>query len=48
MTTDDLRYLDLAYAPPYSTAVDATIVAGNLLSGKIEGMPCSRTPEGIE
>ena len=48
LTADDLQYLDLAYAPPYSTAVDATIVAGNLLAAKILGKPCSCTVEGLE
>jgi NADPH-dependent 2,4-dienoyl-CoA reductase/sulfur reductase-like enzyme len=48
MTAGDLQYLDLAYAPPYSTAVDVPIVAGNLMVGKIEGKTCSCGPYGLE
>lgn len=48
LTADELQYLDLAYAPPYSTAVDAPIVAGNLMAAKLRGKPCLCTPEGLE
>lgn len=48
MTADDLQYLDLAYAPPYSTATDASIIAGNVLSGKIRGRGCSCNEFGLE
>jgi NADPH-dependent 2,4-dienoyl-CoA reductase/sulfur reductase-like enzyme len=48
MTACDLQYLDLAYAPPYSAAVDAPIIAGNLMAGKLLGKPCSCGPEGLE
>ena len=47
-TSNDLQYLDLAYAPPYSTAVDAPIVAGNLMTAKINGRPCACDSEGLE
>ena len=48
MTADELQYADLAYAPPYSTAVDAPIIAGNLLNGELQGKLCSCGPEGLE
>ncbi|MFH1151139.1 MAG: FAD-dependent oxidoreductase [Actinomycetota bacterium] len=48
LSADDLQYLDLAYAPPYSTAVDAAIIAGNLLSGAVYGKTCGCTPEGLD
>ena len=48
MSADHLQYLDLAYAPPYSTAVDVPIIAGNLMAGKIEGKACSCDGEGLE
>lgn len=48
MNADDLQYLDLAYAPPYSTATDVPIIAGNVLSGKISGKACSCTDFGLE
>lgn len=47
-TSSDLQYLDLAYAPPYSTAVDVPIVAGNLMTAKISGKPCTCDSEGLE
>lgn len=36
LTADDLQYLDLAYAPPYSAAVDVPIIAGNLMVGRLK------------
>ena len=39
---------DLAYAPPYSTALDAPIIAGNLMAGKLHGKPCSCGRQGLE
>jgi NADPH-dependent 2,4-dienoyl-CoA reductase/sulfur reductase-like enzyme len=48
LTAGDLQYLDLAYAPPYSTAVDVPIIAGNLMVGRIEGKTCSCGPYGLE
>lgn len=48
LTSDDLANLDLSYAPPFSQAVDIPLVAGNLLTGKIEGRPCSCDFEGLE
>ena len=37
MTTDQLADLDLAYAPPYNTALDALHHAANLVRNKLEG-----------
>jgi NADPH-dependent 2,4-dienoyl-CoA reductase/sulfur reductase-like enzyme len=48
LTAGDLQYLDLAYAPPYSPSMDAPIVAGNLMTSKIEGTICTCTDEGLE
>jgi len=48
MTASDLEHLDLAYAPPYSNAVDVPLVAGNLMSGKLTGKPCSCDSHGLE
>lgn len=44
----DVQYLDLAYAPPYSTAVDAAIIAGNLLYSEAHGRQCSCDAQGLE
>ncbi|HEY5493481.1 MAG TPA: FAD-dependent oxidoreductase [Candidatus Anoxymicrobiaceae bacterium] len=48
MTADDLQYLDLAYAPPYSTAIDIPVIAGNIMSGKIRGGECGCGPQGLD
>jgi CoA-dependent NAD(P)H sulfur oxidoreductase len=48
MTADDLQYLDLAYAPPYSTAIDVPIIAGNVLASKLEGKICSCGGDGLD
>jgi NADPH-dependent 2,4-dienoyl-CoA reductase/sulfur reductase-like enzyme len=48
MTVEDLQYLDLAYAPPYSTAVDLPVIAGNVMNGDIRGKICRCDPEGLE
>ncbi|MET1124284.1 MAG: FAD-dependent oxidoreductase [Archaeoglobaceae archaeon] len=37
-TIDDLANLDLAYAPPYSPAIDAVITAANVAQNKLEGL----------
>ncbi|MBM3291296.1 pyridine nucleotide-disulfide oxidoreductase [Candidatus Bathyarchaeota archaeon] len=37
-TVDDVANLDLGYAPPYSTAIDAVIHAANIIRNKIEGL----------
>ncbi len=38
MTVDDLADLDLAYAPPYSAALDNVITAANVAKNKLDGM----------
>jgi NADPH-dependent 2,4-dienoyl-CoA reductase/sulfur reductase-like enzyme len=48
MTVEDLQYLDLAYAPPYSTAIDVPLIAGNVMTGDIRGRSCGCDPEGLE
>ena len=48
LTADESQYLDLAYAPPYSTAVDVPVIAANLMVGKIGGKACSCNGEGLE
>jgi NADPH-dependent 2,4-dienoyl-CoA reductase/sulfur reductase-like enzyme len=48
LTAEDLQYLDLAYAPPYSTAVDAVGIAGNLMAGKILAPGCSCDAFGLD
>lgn len=47
-TASDLANLDLAYAPPYSPALDLPIVAGNLAEAKVLGRACSCSAEGLE
>ncbi len=41
LTVKDIEELDLAYAPPYSHAIDLPITAANLLAGKLGGDACS-------
>ncbi len=41
LTIKDIEELDLAYAPPYSHAIDMPITAANLLSAKLGGDTCS-------
>jgi CoA-dependent NAD(P)H sulfur oxidoreductase len=48
MSVDDLQYLDLSYAPPYSTAVDLPSVAGNIMVGDLRGKSCRCDTEGLE
>jgi NADPH-dependent 2,4-dienoyl-CoA reductase/sulfur reductase-like enzyme len=48
LTAADLASLDLAYAPPYTQALDLPIVAGNLAEAKILGKTCTCTAEGLE
>jgi len=38
MTVDQLAYLDLCYAPPFSAAMDNVIVAANVLRNKLDGL----------
>ncbi len=48
LNVNDLSYLDLAYAPPYSHPFDLPVIAGNLAEAKILGKECSCTAEGLE
>lgn len=48
MTASDLTSLDLAYAPPFSGALDIPIVAGNLAEARVLGKECFCTAEGLE
>ena len=48
MTASDLASLDLAYAPPFSAALDLPIVAGNLAEARVLGKECSCNAEGLE
>ncbi|KAF0123888.1 MAG: CoA-disulfide reductase [bacterium] len=51
-TFGDLQGLDLAYAPPYSPAVDPVIVAGYVLSNKslglLKGMPADELKRKLD
>lgn len=38
MTVDDVATLDLAYAPPYSEAMDILITGANILRNKLDGL----------
>jgi NADPH-dependent 2,4-dienoyl-CoA reductase/sulfur reductase-like enzyme len=48
LTATDLTSLDLAYAPPFSNALDLPIVAGYLTEAKVLGKTCFCTVEGLE
>ncbi len=48
LTIEEMQYLDLAYAPPFSSAVDLPIVAGNLLFSQWRGEPCACDAQGLE
>ncbi len=43
-TVDDLARLDLAYAPPFATAMDPLHQAANALRNKLDGLAASYTP----
>jgi NADPH-dependent 2,4-dienoyl-CoA reductase/sulfur reductase-like enzyme/rhodanese-related sulfurtransferase len=47
MTIDTLSNLDLAYAPPYSTALDVVITAANTTRNKLEGLYESIKPDDL-
>ena len=48
MNARDVQNLDLAYAPPYSTAVDVPIISANVMIAEIEGKVCTCSAEGLE
>jgi NADPH-dependent 2,4-dienoyl-CoA reductase/sulfur reductase-like enzyme len=43
MTTTDIEYLDLAYAPPFSPTWDPILVAAKVLNGQFDGEPVVET-----
>jgi NADPH-dependent 2,4-dienoyl-CoA reductase/sulfur reductase-like enzyme/rhodanese-related sulfurtransferase len=48
MTVDTLADLDLAYAPPYNTALDVLHHAANLVRNKLEGRTAGVTPAAVK
>ncbi|GHV37532.1 pyridine nucleotide-disulfide oxidoreductase [Synergistales bacterium] len=48
LTVDDLSDVDLAYAPPFSTALDPLTHAANTLRNKIDGIMTSCSPEELK
>jgi NADPH-dependent 2,4-dienoyl-CoA reductase/sulfur reductase-like enzyme/rhodanese-related sulfurtransferase len=48
MTVDTLADLDLAYAPPYNTALDVLHHAANLVRNKLEGRTTGITPANVK
>ena len=46
-TVDQISKLDLAYAPPYAMAMDAIIVAANVLGNKLSGKTTGILPQGV-
>jgi rhodanese-related sulfurtransferase len=47
-TVDDVATLDLAYAPPYSQALDNLIHAANIVRNKIDGLAESISPQEVK
>ncbi len=43
-TVDDLANFDLAYAPPFSTAIDLIIASANMIRNKLSGLVNSISP----
>jgi len=48
MTVDTLADLDLAYAPPYNTALDVLHHAANLVRNKLEGRTTGISPAAVK
>ncbi|GHS97124.1 pyridine nucleotide-disulfide oxidoreductase [Synergistales bacterium] len=48
LTVDGLADVDLAYAPPFSTALDPLTHAANTLRNKMDGLMTSCSPEELE
>ncbi len=46
-TVDQISKLDLAYAPPYAMAMDALIVAANVLNNKLSGKMIGILPQKV-
>jgi len=47
-TVDDLFEIDMAYAPPFSPAMDHVIVAANIIQNKLDGLAASYTPKEVK
>ena len=47
-TVDDLANLDLAYAPPFNSAMDALHSAANVIHNKLSGIARSTTPADVK
>ncbi len=47
-TVDDLFEVDMAYAPPFSPAMDNVIVAANIIQNKLAGIAPSYTPAQVK
>ncbi len=48
LTVDDVAQLDLAYAPPYSAAMDNLITAADIARNKLDGLAAFMTPAEVE
>ncbi len=48
MTVDQVAHLDLAYAPPYSDALDILITTANVLRNKLDGLFKGVNPVDVE
>ena len=48
MTVDDIANLDLAYAPPYSPAMDNILTAANIARNKLDGIFDSISPMEVK
>jgi NADPH-dependent 2,4-dienoyl-CoA reductase/sulfur reductase-like enzyme/rhodanese-related sulfurtransferase len=48
VTVDQLAQLDLAYAPPYSSAMDPLHIAANALRNKLDGLVDSMDPRDFQ
>ena len=46
-TLEDLADIDLGYAPPYSTAIDISATAANVIRNKLDGIARSETPAQV-
>jgi NADPH-dependent 2,4-dienoyl-CoA reductase/sulfur reductase-like enzyme/rhodanese-related sulfurtransferase len=47
-TVDDLFEIDMAYAPPFSPAMDHLIVAANIIQNKLDGLASSYSPAEVK
>jgi NADPH-dependent 2,4-dienoyl-CoA reductase/sulfur reductase-like enzyme/rhodanese-related sulfurtransferase len=47
-TVDDLFEVDMAYAPPFSPAMDNVIVAANIIQNKLDGLARSYSPAQVK